>query len=76
MANDLAVSPDGTVYVTDTAKHEVIQLSPDGKQSGLTGEAQFGGANGIALAENSLYVCCHQVQPRLIIEHVSKAIRV
>lgn len=56
VANDLAVSPDGTVYVTDTAKHQVIRLSTDGNQSVLTGEAQFGGANGIALADNNLYV--------------------
>ena len=56
VANDLAVAPDGTVYVTDTAKHQVIQLSPGGTQSVLTGEAQFKGANGIALADHHLYV--------------------
>ena len=56
VANDIAVSTDGTVYVTDTAKHQVIRLSTDGNQSVLTGEAQFGGANGIALSDNNLYV--------------------
>lgn len=56
VANDLAVLPDGTVYVTDTAKHQVIMLSPDGNQSVLTGKAQFEGANGIAYDKGSLYV--------------------
>lgn len=56
VANDLAVAPDGTVYVTDTAKHKVIRLLPDGSQSVLTGEAQFKGANGIAIAGSDLYV--------------------
>lgn len=56
VANDVAVAPDGTVYVTDTAKHQVIRLLPDGTQSVLTGEAQFKGANGIALDGERLFV--------------------
>jgi hypothetical protein len=34
----VAVAPDGTVYVTDTAGHQVVQRSPDGTQSVLTGD--------------------------------------
>lgn len=56
VANDLAVASDGTVYVTDTAKHKVIRLQPDGSQSVLTGEARFPGANGIAIAGGDLYI--------------------
>lgn len=56
VANDVAVTPDGVVYVTDTARGQVIRRSPDGTQSVLTGQAQFGGANGIALDGDRLYV--------------------
>jgi len=56
VANDVAVTPEGVVYVTDTARHQVIQLLPDGSQSVFTGEAQFPGANGIAFHEGDLYV--------------------
>lgn len=56
VANDVAVAPGGVVYVTDTAKHQVIELRPDGTQSVLTGQAQFMGANGIALDGDYLYV--------------------
>lgn len=56
VANDVAVAPDGTFYVTDTARHEVIRRSPDGTRSVITGKAQFQKANGIALAGERLYV--------------------
>ena len=56
VANDLAVSSDGTVYITDTAKHQVIRILPDGTQSVVTGKAQFKGANGIALKDGNLYI--------------------
>lgn len=56
VANDLAVSNEGVVYVSDTAKHKVIVLQPDGTQSVLTGEAQFTGANGMAIDGNYLYI--------------------
>jgi hypothetical protein len=56
VANDVAVAPDGVVYVSDTARHQVIQLLPDGTQSVFTGAAQFRGANGVELDKNSLYV--------------------
>lgn len=56
VANDVAVSPDGKVYVTDTARHEVIVRSPDGTRSVLTGQALFQKANGIALDGERLYV--------------------
>jgi len=56
VANDVAVSLDGVVYVTDSAKHQVIRLLPDGKQSVLIGEARFKGANGIEIYDGHLYV--------------------
>ena len=56
VANDVAVAPDGVIYVTDTAKHQVIQRLPDGTQSVLTGQARFTGANGIALDGERLFV--------------------
>lgn len=56
VANDVAVAPDGTFYVTDTARHEVIRRSPDGARSVVTGEAQFHKANGIELYGERLYV--------------------
>ena len=56
VANDVAVSNNGVVYVTDTARHQVIRIMPDGKQSVLTGQARFKGANGIELNENHLYI--------------------
>ena len=56
VANDVAVAPDGVVYVTDTARHQVTQRFPDGTQSVLTGQAQFTGANGIALDGERLFI--------------------
>lgn len=56
VANDIAVSKDGTIYATDTAEHKVIQLDPGGEQSILTGETGFTGANGIELHGEQLYV--------------------
>ncbi|MDJ0793545.1 MAG: hypothetical protein QNI98_04800 [Woeseiaceae bacterium] len=56
VANDVAAAPDGVVYVTDTAKHQVIRRSPDGTKSVLAGEARFTGANGIALDGERLFV--------------------
>lgn len=55
-ANDIAAAPDGTIYVTDSAKHQVVQRLPDGTQSILGAESQFRNANGLELYENSLYV--------------------
>ena len=56
VANDIAVAPDGTIYVTDTAKHHVVRRLPDGTRSILGGESQFRLANGIELHGNWLYV--------------------
>jgi hypothetical protein len=56
VANDVAVAPNGVVYVTDTARGQVIQLLPDGTQSVFIGEARFAGANGIALDHGWLYI--------------------
>lgn len=56
VANDIAVAPNGTIYVTDTAGHKVVVIKKDGALSVLTGKAQFQGANGIHLDGNILYV--------------------
>jgi len=56
VANDLAVSDEGVVYVTDTAGAKVLSVLPDGDQSMLTGQARFKNANGIALHDGKLYV--------------------
>jgi sugar lactone lactonase YvrE len=56
VANDIAVAADGTVFVTDTARHQVIERSADGTRSVLTGDARFTGANGIALHKGHLYI--------------------
>jgi len=56
VANDIAVSDGGTVYVTDTAEHKVIQFNPGGEQSMLTDEPGFAGANGIEIHGEQLYV--------------------
>lgn len=56
VANDVAVAVDGTIFVTDTARHQVIELRPDGAHVVFTGAAQFKGANGIALHDGYLYI--------------------
>ncbi len=56
VANDIAVADDRTIYVTDTAQGAVTVITPDGKQSLLTGSAQFKGANGIHIKGTHLYV--------------------
>jgi len=56
IANDVAVTSGGVAYVTDTAKHEVIRVDLDGKQSVFTGKPRFQGANGIELQGDTLYV--------------------
>lgn len=56
VANDIAVADDRTLYVTDTAEHKVVVVSPDLDQTVLTGQAQFQGANGIEISGESLYV--------------------
>jgi hypothetical protein len=56
VANDIAVGPDDSIYVTDTARGEVIVISPQLEQSVLTGQPQFPGANGIHIDDDELYV--------------------
>jgi hypothetical protein len=56
VANDIAVSQDHTMYITDTARHEVVVVGDGAGQSVLTGKAQFRGANGIEIRGNDLYV--------------------
>jgi len=56
IANDIAVAPDGTIYVTDIARNQVIVQTPDGNQSVFGGEPRFKRANGIHIDGMSLYV--------------------
>ncbi len=56
VANDVAVTTNDIAYVTDTAKHVVVEVDLRSGQSVFTGEAQFKGANGIELFGNHLYI--------------------
>ena len=56
VANDIAVGWNDSIYVTDTARHEVVVIDPELEQSVLTGIAQFKGANGIHIRDDDLYV--------------------
>jgi sugar lactone lactonase YvrE len=56
VANDIAVTPDGTAYVTDSAKHQVIKVLPNGAQSVFTNKAQFKAANGAAINGTYVYI--------------------
>ncbi len=56
VANDIAVSADHTLYVTDTARGEVTVITPGREQSLLVGAAAFSGANGIHIDGKVLYV--------------------
>jgi len=56
VANDIAIADDGTIYVTDTARHQVIKRALDGEQSLLIGESEFKGANGIEIDGDVIYV--------------------
>ena len=51
--NDLAVSPDGTVYVTDTERGEVYRLRPNGRHlETFLVPRQFREPNGIAVSSD------------------------
>jgi len=56
VANDIAVAPDGTMYVTDMARNQVIRHTSDGSQSIFGDELQFHRANGIHIDGGNLYV--------------------
>ncbi|MEM6605338.1 MAG: hypothetical protein AAF671_06235, partial [Pseudomonadota bacterium] len=55
VANDIAVAKDGTIYVSDSAEHTVIQLSGGGA-SRVAESFEFTNANGLELYEDNLYV--------------------
>ncbi|MEM7084219.1 MAG: hypothetical protein AAF465_15930 [Pseudomonadota bacterium] len=56
VANDIAIGHDGTLFVSDSARHQVVQVSPSGKQS-IIGEAgAFTSANGLAVEGRHVYV--------------------
>ncbi len=54
--NDLAVAPDGTVFVSDSARHKVIKIQ-DGIPTAFPNDSmEFKHANGMHLNGNRLYV--------------------
>lgn len=54
--NDLAVTPDGTIYVSDSARHKVIKIQ-DGIPTPFPNDTtEFKYANGMHLDENRLYI--------------------
>ncbi|MCH9696209.1 MAG: hypothetical protein K0U72_16965 [Gammaproteobacteria bacterium] len=56
VANDVAVAADNTIYVTDSARHEVVRRSPSGEMSAVSEHFNFENANGIELFGSGLYV--------------------
>ncbi|NNC38289.1 MAG: hypothetical protein HKO02_12590 [Hyphomonadaceae bacterium] len=54
--NDLAVDSDGTVYVSDSARHKVIKIKGGVAAAYPNDEASFPFANGLHLDRNTLYV--------------------
>ncbi len=56
VANDLAVATDGTLYVTDSATHQVHEYAPDGTMSLVANDFVFKDANGIHLRGDQLFV--------------------
>ncbi len=56
VANDVAVTDEGEVYISDTAAGQVIRLSSDRSQSVFLGEKVFPGANGMEINSGFLYV--------------------
>lgn len=57
VANDVAASSNGNIYISDTAAGRVIVLAPDGEQTELVSNIRFEGANGIEIGPGgALYV--------------------
>ncbi len=56
VANDIAVAPDDSVYVTDTSRGEVVVVDPGLEQSVFIEEGRFPGANGIHINNDDLYI--------------------
>lgn len=56
VANDIAIAHNGTIYVSDTGGHQVIEIGKDGAQSVLTGKPQFQSANGIHVNGDTLFI--------------------
>lgn len=61
LPHSMAISPEGTLYVSDRANARVQIFTPDGKFTGMwTG---MGGANDMARDENGIFYLCEQATP-------------
>lgn len=56
VANDIAIGRDGTLFVTDSAKHSVVKRQTDGTLHSLNPEFRFENANGLQFFGSGLYV--------------------
>jgi sugar lactone lactonase YvrE len=56
--NDLALLPDGTAFVTDTERNQILRLAPDAEAFEVWAEEGLRGPNGVALSADArtLYV--------------------
>ena len=61
LPHSMAISPEGTLYVSDRANARVQVFTPEGKFIGMwTG---MGGANDMARDENGIFYLCEQATP-------------
>ncbi len=57
VANDIAVSPDGYLYISDTGAGRVTVLAPDGTPVERLSRTSFSGANGVEMGpDGALYI--------------------
>jgi hypothetical protein len=54
--NDVLALPDGHVLVSDMAKNRIVRVSRDGQITTWAEGPQLGGANGLALAANHVWL--------------------
>lgn len=54
--NDVAIAPDGNIYVSDTRNSEVYRLDTEGNFSLWLKDAALDNPNGLLIIENTMYV--------------------
>jgi sugar lactone lactonase YvrE len=69
LANDLALQPDGTVYVTDSFAPVIYKVTPGGQASVLVSDPRFAsatfGLNGIVYHPNNFLIVAHTSSGKL-----------